>query len=45
MSTERSAVLVIGWQRGDAESLTTQLSPIAEHYNVEHDGDDLHNDS
>lgn len=43
MSTERSAVLLIGWQRGDAESLSELLNPIAEHYNIEHDGDDLHN--
>jgi len=42
MSTERSAVLVIGWQCGDAESLTKHLAPIAEHYNIEHDDDDLH---
>lgn len=43
MSTERSAVLVIGWMRGDAERLTTELAPIAAHFGIEHDDDDLPN--
>jgi hypothetical protein len=43
MSTERSAVLVIGWQKNDAESLTNTLSVIAAHHDIEHDTDDLPN--
>lgn len=43
MSTERSAVLIIGWQKNDAESLTNTLSVIAAHHDIEHDTDDLPN--
>jgi hypothetical protein len=43
MSTERSAVLVIGWQKNDSESLTEKLYPIARKFEIEHDTDDLPN--
>jgi hypothetical protein len=43
MSTERSAVLVIGWQHNDVTSLTDKLYPIARKFEIEHDTDDLPN--
>lgn len=43
MSTERSAVLVIGWMRGDSQRLTAELAPVAAHFGVDHDDDDLPN--
>lgn len=41
MSTERNAMLVIGWETSNSFSLTTLLKPIAEHFDIEHDSDDL----
>lgn len=43
MSTERSAVLVIGWQKNDPKSLTEKLYPIARKFEIEHELDDLPN--
>jgi hypothetical protein len=43
MSTEKSPLLVVGWLESDAAHLTIKLLPISEHFNIEHDSDDLPN--